>query len=129
MVFVYRGCGWQAVRYSHPQSRCAILRYTKLSDAEVLERLLEVVEAEKVAATDDGLEALVFTAQGDMRQVRSTSLFYTSLFCASESVSRGTLALSTGALPEPLRLLVRLSVFPTVSDAPEPRVRVVTCVA
>jgi replication factor C subunit 2/4 len=53
------------------QSRCAILRYTKLSDAEVLERLLEVVEAEKVAATDDGLEALVFTAQGDMRQVGS----------------------------------------------------------
>eukprot|EP00038_Savillea_parva_P011460 m.197706 g.197706 ORF g.197706 m.197706 type:complete len:363 (-) comp20195_c0_seq1:165-1253(-) len=50
------------------QSRCAILRYTKLTDAEVLERLLEVCEQEKVATTDDGLEAIVFTAQGDMRQ-------------------------------------------------------------
>jgi replication factor C subunit 2/4 len=30
------------------QSRCAILRYTKLSDKEVLKRLLEVTEIEKV---------------------------------------------------------------------------------
>lgn len=30
------------------QSRCAILRYTRLTDAEVLRRLLEVCEAEKV---------------------------------------------------------------------------------
>ncbi|XP_053376284.1 LOW QUALITY PROTEIN: replication factor C subunit 2-like [Mercenaria mercenaria] len=50
------------------QSRCAVLRYTKLSDAQVLKRLLEVSEAEKVSYTDDGLEAIVFTAQGDMRQ-------------------------------------------------------------
>lgn len=30
------------------QSRCAILRYAKLSDQEVLKRLLEVCEAEEV---------------------------------------------------------------------------------
>jgi replication factor C subunit 2/4 len=30
------------------QSRCAILRYTKLSDAQVMKRLLEICEAEKV---------------------------------------------------------------------------------
>ncbi|XP_052801056.1 replication factor C subunit 2-like [Mya arenaria] len=50
------------------QSRCAVLRYTKLSDSQVLKRLLEVCEAENVSFTDDGLEAIVFTAQGDMRQ-------------------------------------------------------------
>ena len=31
------------------QSRCAILRYSKLSDEQVLRRLLAVVEAEKVS--------------------------------------------------------------------------------
>ncbi|XP_052715890.1 replication factor C subunit 2-like isoform X2 [Crassostrea angulata] len=51
------------------QSRCAVLRYSKLTDAQVLKRLLEVCEAEAVSYTDDGLEAIVFTAQGDMRQV------------------------------------------------------------
>ena len=50
------------------QSRCAVLRYTKLTDAQVLERLLDICEKENVVKTDDGLEAIVFTAQGDMRQ-------------------------------------------------------------
>eukprot|EP01104_Vermistella_antarctica_P004382 TRINITY_DN14839_c0_g1_i1.p1 TRINITY_DN14839_c0_g1~~TRINITY_DN14839_c0_g1_i1.p1 ORF type:complete len:330 (+),score=55.72 TRINITY_DN14839_c0_g1_i1:157-1146(+) len=50
------------------QSRCAILRYSKLSDEQILSRLLEVVRAEEVAYIDDGLEAIIFTADGDMRQ-------------------------------------------------------------
>ncbi|KAL3856160.1 hypothetical protein ACJMK2_010945 [Sinanodonta woodiana] len=50
------------------QSRCAVLRYSKLTDGQVLKRLMEVCEAENVSYTDDGLEAIIFTAQGDMRQ-------------------------------------------------------------
>ncbi|XP_029469209.1 replication factor C subunit 2 isoform X4 [Rhinatrema bivittatum] len=50
------------------QSRCAVLRYTKLTDAQVLARLMKVVAKENVQYTDDGLEAIIFTAQGDMRQ-------------------------------------------------------------
>ncbi|XP_027718306.1 replication factor C subunit 2 isoform X2 [Vombatus ursinus] len=50
------------------QSRCAVLRYTKLTDAQVLARLMTVIEKERVEYTDDGLEAIIFTAQGDMRQ-------------------------------------------------------------
>lgn len=50
------------------QSRCAILRYTKLQDEEVLKRLLEIIKLEKVEYSNDGLEALIFTAEGDMRQ-------------------------------------------------------------
>lgn len=50
------------------QSRCAILRFTRLADLQVLKRLKEVMEAEKVSMyTDDGLQALLFTSQGDMR--------------------------------------------------------------
>jgi replication factor C subunit 2/4 len=50
------------------QSRCAILRYSKLSDKELLKRLLEICDEEKLSHTNDGLEAIIFTAQGDMRQ-------------------------------------------------------------
>jgi len=50
------------------QSRCAIIRYSRLNDAQVLARLLEVCKAEKVDYSNDGLEAVVFTAEGDMRQ-------------------------------------------------------------
>eukprot|EP00891_Asterochloris_glomerata_P001125 jgi/Astpho2/1125/Aster-07674 len=50
------------------QSRCAIVRYTRLSDMEVTSRLLHVMQVEKVAYQNEGLEAIVFTADGDMRQ-------------------------------------------------------------
>mmetsp|Transcript_111892 Transcript_111892/g.154531 ORF Transcript_111892/g.154531 Transcript_111892/m.154531 type:complete len:246 (+) Transcript_111892:211-948(+) len=49
------------------QSRCAIVRYTKLQDEEVCTRLVTVIESEKIKYTNDGLEALIFTAEGDMR--------------------------------------------------------------
>lgn len=50
------------------QSRCAMLRYTKLSDAQVLAKLIEVGQKENVYYDRSGLEAIVFTAEGDMRQ-------------------------------------------------------------
>ncbi|EGW33662.1 uncharacterized protein SPAPADRAFT_59031 [Spathaspora passalidarum NRRL Y-27907] len=50
------------------QSRCAILRYNKLADEEVLARLLEIAKMEEVKYNSEGLQALIFTAEGDMRQ-------------------------------------------------------------
>ncbi|KAF9245736.1 P-loop containing nucleoside triphosphate hydrolase protein [Melanogaster broomeanus] len=43
-------------------------RYAKLRDTEILKRLLEICEMEKVEYNDDGLTALIFTCEGDMRQ-------------------------------------------------------------
>lgn len=50
------------------QSRCAIVRFSKLGDKDVLARTAGVAAAEGVAYTPGGLEAIVFTADGDMRQ-------------------------------------------------------------
>lgn len=50
------------------QSRCAILRYNRLTDVQLLKRLKEICEAEGVEFVPEGLEAIVFTAEGDMRQ-------------------------------------------------------------
>ena len=56
------------------QSRCAMLRYTRLSDKDLLKRLMEICKAEnvfminKVNYTNEGLESLIFIAEGDMRQ-------------------------------------------------------------
>uniref|UniRef100_F7CYI0 Replication factor C subunit 2 n=2 Tax=Equus TaxID=9789 RepID=F7CYI0_HORSE len=70
------------------QSRCAVLRYTKLTDAQVLARLMTIIEKENVPYTDDGLEAIVFTAQGDMRQALNNlqSTFSGFGFINSENV-------------------------------------------
>ncbi|CBY20856.1 unnamed protein product [Oikopleura dioica] len=50
------------------QSRCAVLRFSKLSDVQVLARITEVIKHENVDYDQKGLEAILFTAQGDMRQ-------------------------------------------------------------
>ncbi|WFC93652.1 replication factor C subunit 4 [Malassezia brasiliensis] len=50
------------------QSRCAILRFGRVSDEELLRRLVEICKAEHVEYADEGLAAIVFTAEGDMRQ-------------------------------------------------------------
>lgn len=50
------------------QSRCAILRYSRLTDQQILKRLLEIIELEKIEYSDDGLSALIFSSEGDMRQ-------------------------------------------------------------
>ena len=50
------------------QSRCAMLRYSKLTDAQILAKLLEVCEKEKVEYTEDGMEAVIFTSQASILQ-------------------------------------------------------------
>ncbi|KAI0220182.1 replication factor C subunit 4 [Massospora cicadina] len=50
------------------QSRCAMLRYSRLSDEDITRRLVEICKEEKVGYNAKGLEAIVFTADGDLRQ-------------------------------------------------------------
>ena len=50
------------------QSRCAMLRYSRLSNPQILAKILDVCDKENIGYTEDGLEAIIFTAQGDMRQ-------------------------------------------------------------
>lgn len=50
------------------QSRCAILRFGRLSGEEICTRLIQIIKNEAVNYTADGLEALLFTAEGDLRQ-------------------------------------------------------------
>lgn len=51
------------------QSRCAIVRFHGLSNEDISKRLDFVIEKEKVikGEDEDGIEALIYTADGDMR--------------------------------------------------------------
>ena len=50
------------------QSRCAIMRFTRLEDRQVLTRLMQVAEMERLEVEQKAYEALIYTADGDMRQ-------------------------------------------------------------
>jgi len=51
------------------QSRCAILRFTRIADEDLVERLKYVLDKESAPYEKPGLDALVFSAEGDMRNV------------------------------------------------------------
>jgi replication factor C subunit 2/4 len=49
------------------QSRCAVVRMRRLEDSEIAQRLEQILKLENVSWEPSGLEAIVFTADGDMR--------------------------------------------------------------
>jgi len=50
------------------QSRCIMLRFSKLKDHEVEMNLKRVIEGENVRITKRAFDTLLFIADGDMRQ-------------------------------------------------------------
>lgn len=50
------------------QSRCLIFRYKRLSNSQVIHRLKIICSKENVEYDDQGIDALVVTAEGDMRK-------------------------------------------------------------
>ena len=50
------------------QSRCALLRFSKLSEDQILAKIKFVCQAEGCEYDSEGLNSIIFTAQGDMRQ-------------------------------------------------------------
>lgn len=61
------GCNYSEKILESIQSRCAILRYNKLFDKDILSRLKYVCEKENILYKNSGLNAIVFTSNGDMR--------------------------------------------------------------
>ena len=50
------------------QSRCIIFRYRRLGHQQIVDRLKNICENEKVNYTNKGLNAIVVTSQGDLRK-------------------------------------------------------------
>jgi replication factor C subunit 2/4 len=51
------------------QSRCVTIRFTKLENDQITKRLTEIFTTEKVNYTPEGIDALQFISDGDMRQI------------------------------------------------------------
>ncbi len=61
-------CNYSSKIIDPIQSRCAVFRFAPLSDDAIAGQTRTIAEAEGIDLTDDGLDALVFAANGDMRR-------------------------------------------------------------
>lgn len=84
------------------QSRAAILRYSRLGNEHVLSCLLKVAAAENVSYVDDGLEAILFTAEGDMRHALNN--FQASVFLSQGGIVNQANVFKVCDQPHPKKL-------------------------
>jgi replication factor C small subunit len=61
-------CNYSSKIIDPIQSRCAVFRFSPLSDEAIAAQLTEIAEAEAIEVTGEGLDALVYAANGDMRR-------------------------------------------------------------
>jgi replication factor C small subunit len=61
-------CNYSSQIIDPIQSRCAVFRFSPLSDEAVAEQVRIVAAEEGIEVTDDGVDALVYAADGDMRK-------------------------------------------------------------
>jgi len=61
-------CNYSSKIIDPIQSRCAVFRFSPLSDEAVSGMVREIAAAEGIEVTDAGVDALVYAADGDMRR-------------------------------------------------------------
>lgn len=61
-------CNYSSQIIEPIQSRCTVYRFTKLSDDAIRNQLEEIIEVEDLSITKDAVNALVYSADGDMRR-------------------------------------------------------------
>ena len=100
-------CNYSSQIIDPIQSRCAVFRFSPLSDDAVAEQVRIIAEAEGIDVTDDGMDALVYAAAGDMRKAING--------LQAASVLGGTVdeeavyAITSTARPEEIQAMVELA--------------------
>ncbi|QDX40143.1 AAA family ATPase [Salarchaeum sp. JOR-1] len=61
-------CNYSSQIIDPIQSRCAVFRFSQLSDDAVAAQIRNIAEREGIEYTDAGVDALVYAADGDMRR-------------------------------------------------------------
>lgn len=61
-------CNYSSQIIEPIQSRCAVYRFTDLSDEAIEQQVREIIENEGINMTDEAISALVYTSNGDMRR-------------------------------------------------------------
>jgi replication factor C small subunit len=80
------------------QSRCAIFRFGPLPEEAIAQKIRMIASAEGITITDDGLAAILYIADGDMRKAENT--LQAAAFVSGEVSEEIVYQVSSRARPE-----------------------------
>jgi len=90
------------------QSRCAIFRFGPLPEEAIAQKIRMIASAEGITITDDGLAAILYIADGDMRKAENT--LQAAAFVSGEVSEEIVYQVSSRARPEEIRDMVSAAV-------------------
>ncbi|MCQ1536297.1 replication factor C small subunit [Methanosarcina sp. KYL-1] len=104
-------CNYSSKIIEPIQSRCAVYRFRRLSDGAIRKRLEYIVADQGLSITEDGYEALVYVAQGDMRKAVN-SLQAAAFIDREKPISRETIYRTTAtANPEEIKEMIETALL------------------
>lgn len=110
-------CNYSSKIIEPIQSRCAIFRFAPLKDEDMKKRILWIAEQEGVEITEDGLDAIIYAAEGDMRHAINILQASSAL---GETVTSDVVFKVVGrARPEEVREMLQLAFSGRFMDARE----------
>jgi len=100
-------CNYSSKIIDPIQSRCAVFRFSPLGDEAVEETVREIAAAEGIDVTDDGVDALVYAADGDMR--KAINGLQAAAVLGGAVDEEAVYAITSTARPEEIREMVTLA--------------------
>lgn len=107
-------CNYSSKIIEPIQSRCAIFRFKRISRDAIRKRLKEILEKEKVKFTDEGLHAVIYLSEGDMRQAVNLLQSTATLGEVNED---NVYSIASRARPDEIKNLIELAIAGKFLDA------------
>ena len=101
-------CNYSSKIIEPLQSRCALFRFTRMADNVIGSQLDWIAKAEGVKIEKDGLEAILYVADGDMRQ--AINVLQATAAVAKSVTKEDVFNIASRAKPELVRKLMTLAV-------------------
>jgi len=108
-------CNYSSKIIEPIQSRCAVYRFSPIPEEEMRKRLEFIAENENVKITSDGLDAIVYIANGDMR--RAINILQACAALGTEITSEEVHRIAAAARPEEISDLVDIALRGDFSGA------------
>jgi replication factor C small subunit len=114
-------CNYSSKIIDPIQSRCAVFRFSPLSEDAVRRQVEDIAAAEGIETTPDGIDALVYYADGDMR--RAINALQAAATTGEVVDEAGVYTVTSTARPEDIREMVGAAV---AGDFPAARAKLAT---
>jgi len=98
-------CNYSSKIIEPIQSRCAVFRFTPLSEKDTKKYMQNIIKKESIVITPEGIDAVIYVSEGDLRQ--ATNILQSSAIMGKE-ITEDDVYKSTGkAQPQDIRKMIK----------------------